>query len=278
MDRLIGIASQLLSHTDVPVRCIGVAVPGPFNYKESRIHMMSGFPGWEKIDIRKRLEKAFSLPVFVDQDANCGALAELWFGGEHQPSSMLFITADRGIGAGLIMNSKIYRGRTGFAGEIGHTSIDILGPRCECGNRGCLELYGSSSALKNAYYQDLYFPSDPDSLSVRPNTGMILERVRAGEPNACRAYTKAVSYLAFGVVGVINTLDPAAVVFSDRMVHGGPLFLETVMRTFKQYLMPEIFEHLQVKVCSLDGDPMLLGASVLAYDHMLRIPSEFFNS
>lgn len=278
MDRLIEMASRLIERSYIPVRCVGVAVPGPFNYKQSRIRMMSGFPGWEKIDIRERLSKAFGLPVFVDQDANCGALAELWFGGEHQPSSVLFIAADRGIGAGLIMNSKIYRGRSGFAGEIGHTSIDILGPRCECGNRGCLELYGSSIALKNAYYQELYDPSDPDTLLDRPDTKHILEKVRAGDPDACRAYMKTISYLAFGIIGVINTLDPAAVVFSDRLVNGGPLFLETVNRTFKQYLIPEVFEHLQVKVCSLDGDPMLLGASVLAYDHMLRVPSEFFNS
>ncbi len=278
MDRVIAMARKLLSRNQTPVRCVGVAVPGPFHYSQSRISMMSGFPGWEKINIRKTLEQALLLPVFVDQDANCGALAEMWFGGEDQPSSMIFVTADRGIGAGLILNSKIYRGRIGFAGEIGHTSIDLLGARCECGNRGCLELYGSSVALENICCTEQYNPANPDTMQARPNVKDILKQVREGDPNACRAYAKTVSYLCFGIVGVINTLDPEVVVFGDRLVNGGSLFLETAKQTFRQYLMPEVYDHLQIKVCTLDGDPMLLGASVLAYDHVLRAPSEFFNA
>lgn len=278
MDRIVRHARALLERTNIRVRSIGVAVPGPFKYKEGRISMMSGFPGWPQIDIRGTLEKAFNLPVFVDQDANCGALAELWFGGEHQPSSMLFVAADRGIGSGLIMNSKIYRGRSGFAGEIGHTSLDIFGPRCECGNRGCLELYGSAVALENAYTQEKFDPSRPETVTERPSADMILSLVRAGDPEACRAYTKTISYLCFGLVNAINTLDPAVVVFADKLINGGPLFMETAIQTFKQYLMPEVFERLQVKVCTLDGDPMLLGAAILAFDHMLRTPSKFFNS
>ena len=115
-------------------------------------------------------------------------------------------------------------------------------------------------------------------MQARPNVKDILKQVREGDPNACRAYAKTVSYLCFGIVGVINTLDPEVVVFGDRLVNGGSLFLETAKQTFRQYLMPEVYDHLQIKVCTLDGDPMLLGASVLAYDHVLRAPSEFFNA
>ncbi len=276
VDRMIQLVRSLLSRAQAPVLSIGVAVPGPYNYNAGRISLMSGFPGWNEIDIKAELEKAFGLPTFVDQDANCGALAEMWYSSSEDNSDMLFICADRGIGAGLILDSSVYRGRDGFAGEIGHSSINIFGPRCECGNRGCLELYGSTIALENAYRHEVFDPMNPASLLQDVSAKSILALVRAGDPVACRAYSKTVAYLCFGVVGIINTLNPDTVVFADKIINGGDLFLEVANQTFKQYLMPEYYSRLHIKLCTLDGDPMLLGASVLAYDHMLQTPSTYF--
>lgn len=273
---VIQLLRKLLNRADMPPLAIGVAVPGPYNYNAGRISLMSGFPGWNEIDIKSELESCFDLPVFVDQDANCGALAELWYSESGKSDNMLFICADRGIGAGLILDSSIYRGRDGFAGEIGHSSINIFGPRCECGNRGCLELYGSTVALENAYRSEQFEPSNPDSLLSSINTNTILSLVRTGDHAACRAYRKTVFYLCLGLVGIINTLNPDTVVFSDKIINGGDLFLEVARDTFRQYLMPEYYDRLRVKLCTLDGDPMLLGASVLAYDHMMQKPSAYF--
>lgn len=278
MKQLIDMLSRLLARAEVPVLSIGVAVPGPYNYFAGRISMMSGFPGWNEIDIRAELESAFGLPVFVDQDANCGALAEMWHSGSEGNSDMLFICADRGIGAGLILDSSVYRGRDGFAGEFGHASINIFGPRCECGNRGCLELYGSTIALENLYRQEAFDPMDPDSLIADTSAGEIMTLAREGDTAARRAYSKTVAYLCFGVVGMINTFNPATVVFADKIIEGGNLFLQVADQTFRQYLMPEIYDRLQIRVCTLDGDPMLLGASVLAYDQMLQTPSAYFQA
>lgn len=196
--RVIQLLRKLLNRADTPPLAIGVAVPGPYNYNAGRISLMSGFPGWNEIDIKSELESCFDLPVFVDQDANCGALAELWYSESGKSDNMLFICADRDIGAGLILDSSIYRGRDGFAGEIGHSSINIFGPRCECGNRGCLELYGSTVALENAYRSEQFEPSNPDSLLSSINTNTILSLVRTGDHAACRAYRKTVFYPVSG--------------------------------------------------------------------------------
>lgn len=277
-DRMVQLLKKLLSRTDVPVLSIGVAVPGPYNYNAGRISLMSGFPGWNEIDIQKVLESAFSLPTFVDQDANCGALAEMWYTHSDADTNLLFICADRGIGAGLILDSSVYRGRDGFAGEIGHSSINIFGPRCECGNRGCLELYCSTLALENAYRQEVFDPLNPVSLMENISTKNILSLVRAGDPIARRVYSKTVSYLCMGVVGIINTLNPDTVVFGDRLVNGCDYFLEIANQIFRQYLMPEYYNRLRIRVSTLDGDPLLLGASVLAYDQMLQTPSIYFQT
>jgi len=276
--RMVQLVRKLLDRAETPVLSIGVAVPGPYNYNAGRISLMSGFPGWNEIDIKAMLEDAFGLPTFVDQDANCGALAEMWYSHSDENENLLFICADRGIGAGLILDSSVYRGRDGFAGEIGHSSINIFGPRCECGNRGCLELYCSTLALENAYRQEVFDPLNPASLMEKINVKSILALVRAGDPVARRVYSKTVSYLCMGIVNVINALNPDTVVFGDRLVNAGDYFLEIANQIFKQYLMPEYYERLCIRVSTVDGDSMLLGASVLAYDHMLQTPSVYFQA
>ena len=132
--------------------------------------------------------------------------------------------------------------------------------------------------MENAYSHEVIDPSDPSTLHRRAKTKEILALVRAGNPVACRAYRKTVAYLCFGVVGMINALNPDTVVFADKIVNGGDLFLEVADQTFKQYLMPEYYNRLRIKVCTLDGDPMLLGASVLAFEQMLQTPSAYFQT
>ena len=148
----------LISRSPFSILAIGVAVPGPYDYYAGRISLISGFPGWDKINVPRQLQSRFDIPVFVDQDANCGALAEQWYSEGNRDTNMVFVVAERGVGAGLVLNSSVYRGSNGYAGEFGHASINVFGPICECGNRGCLELYGSLVALENLYQQEGFNP------------------------------------------------------------------------------------------------------------------------
>lgn len=250
---------------------LGVALPGPFNARTKRITLMSGFPGWAKVDIEAGLSDAAGVKVFLEHDANCGALAELWYGEHQRDENLLYVVCDRGVGAGLIANGQVYHGASGYAGEIGHQSINFAGPLCECGNRGCLELYASSEALREAYAA-----SRLSGGGRAAGAGEILRLVREGDPAARDAYRRVVSHLAFGVVGLINALNPSSVVFADRMVEGGELFLETVDGVLRRHLMPEVYEGLKVSVNRLPGDPMLLGASVVALDSLLAKPTGVF--
>lgn len=276
MEQLIGMMKDALSSAPAPVLGIGVAVPGPYDYKNRRITLMSGFPGWEKIDIQREIESRIQLPVIIDHDAKCGALAELWHGEHRFTNNLLYICGDRGVGAGLILNGQIYHGRTGFAGEIGHTSINIFGPLCECGNRGCLELYCSTTALEQEYQKESF---DSANALSGASAKEIFGLVRGGDPAARRVYTRVVSYLAFGAVNVINTLNPDVVIFADKMIEGGELFLEVAKATLSKYLLPEVYESLIVDVSTLEGgDPMLLGASVLVFEHLLNQPTASFGN
>jgi N-acetylglucosamine repressor len=269
LSALESLVAQALART--PVMALGAALPGPFNARTGRITLMSGFPGWADLDIKSSLERASGVPVFLEHDANCGALAELWHGDHRRDENLLYVVCDRGVGAGLIVKGAIYHGASGYSGEIGHASINFAGPLCECGNRGCLELYASSEVLRETY-----------ALSRLTGGGAplaadeILAMSRAGDCAAQEAYARVSGHLAFGIAGLINTLNPDCVVFADRMVEGGPVFLQTVESVLKRHLMPEIFSSLKISVNQLPGDPMLLGASVVALDNLLMRPTAAF--
>ena len=256
---------------------IGVALPGPFDARHGRITLMSGFPGWESIDLKNMLENCFSLPVFLEHDATCGALAEWWFGRYNRRENMLFIAADRGIGAGIIANGNVYRGQLGSAGEIGHMSIHFNGPRCECGNRGCLELYASTKTLVEIYEQAVFESGINSPLPPPVTAELIYEAVRSRDSVACNCYSKIVRFLAFGLVGIINTLNPDTVVFGDHIIDGGDLFLQVIRETLQKHLLKEVYDNLTLCTSSFP-DPMLFGASALAFDKLLMQPSDNFRN
>jgi len=232
----------------------------------------------DQIDIKQELADTFSLPIFMNHNANCGVLAEQWYGTFRECDNILYILCDRGVGAGLILNGSIYDGTQGLAGEIGHVSINKYGPLCECGNRGCLELYASTLALENEYKRYLAeeLPSNyPGAIYLSADD--ILARVRLkSDPLALRSYDRIVSNLAFGIVGIVNVINPDLIVFADKIIEGGDCFLEIINRTLQQHLLPDVYHHLKISTSTLQHDSALIGAGVFAFEHALQFPSQYF--
>lgn len=269
VEKLKQMLQRLICASDIPVCAIGVAVPGPFSCRTGRISLMSGYPGWNRIDIRETLEKTFRVPVFVEHDANCGAVSEYWNRSAVGGENLLFVAADMGIGAGMILDSRLYRGKDGFAGEIGHSSIRHDGMLCECGNRGCLELYASTVALERQYKQ---------ATGLALEAEKILKLVRAGEAEAECIYRNTVVALACGLVSVIHIINPDAILFAGRLTEGGQLFLKTVKEVLQQRLMREQMENMTLGISQQPVDPMLLGAGIVAFQNMLEKPSVYFGT
>lgn len=276
MARMLDTVNGMIHASDVKPICIGVAVAGPYNKRTGRIVLMSGFPGWEKVDLKAELEQAFSIDTFVEHDAVCGAMAETWFGSSGFHDNLIFIAADKGIGAGMVINGSIYEGRDGFAGEFGHSSINVFGPKCECGNLGCLELYGTLKAMLNDYRDVIGNPLNSGLEPEEITEEYFIDKVKGKDPTALDVYKKTVSYLGFGVVGLVNTMSPDAVVFGDKIIFERDLFLDTVTQVLKRYLVDEIFRGLEIRAASPDMDSILAGASVIAFDRLLQNPSASF--
>ncbi len=247
------------------VIAIGVVTPGPLLRDEGRIGLMTYFPGWEKINIQEELMQEFELPVYMEHDAKAGALAHWWFGTPLQEQGvMIYVAAGQGVGAGIVIEGKVFRGSLGMAGEIGHMSIDYKGQQCECGNRGCLELYCSTSALLQTLKKE--------HASLK-SIWQELKEVKSGETR--EAVRQAAWYLGFGLVNIINTFNPDRIILGDEMAEAGDLLLDTVKSVIKGHVLPDVYSQLTIELASDDMDTMLVGSAIVAIESILDNPSSY---
>lgn len=268
---LVEIVQQLIDGTDQDkLLGIGLAIPGPFLQKNQQIELMSGFPGWQEIDFKKELEDQFSLPVYIEHNANCGALSEMWYGDIGDNKNVIFIAADIGIGAGILINQQLYKGALGIAGEIGHMCIDYSGPKCECGNRGCLELYCSTRRLKQIYKEEV--AADLSGGENECSTKEILKKAAGGDATARRALSKIAVSLAYGIANIVNLFNPDLIIISDKLSLAGEALIEELNRILKELLLESVFANLNIRLGRFAEDAMVYGASALVLEECISSP------
>lgn len=252
---------------------VGIALPGPYSTKTGRIEIMTGVTGWNKIPVQELFETNFHLPVFIEQDANAAALAQYWNSNSDeklQNKMLIYIAIGQGVGAGIISNGEIIRGAEGIAGEIGHTCVNFNGPRCACGNRGCLENYCSSIAFTSMVNEALN-PEEPLSFS----DAVLL--MKSGDPVVKEQFLKTCDILSIGVVNIINSFNPSIVVLGDEMSHIAPeLMLDRVKRNVKEHLIPEIYKDTKISTSLTGKDSMVHGAAIVAIAKIFTQPGLYF--
>lgn len=259
------------------VVAIGMAVPGPYLREEGQIAFITEFPRWKKVNFKDEFEGSFDKPVFLEHDANSGALAEWWF-GNHNPNVnvLVHLLASEGIGAGIISDGNLIIGGQGIAGEIGHISIDVDGEKCQCGNYGCLEKYCSAiSMVKRANKLLENYPDSKLNMYTEITYFDIFNEFERGDRFAKELVEYASRYIGYGVVTIINAYNPDLIVISDVMTRGGKFLIDTVKKVVKDRVIPELYEKLDIKLSSFSIDPILYGAAALATDRVLKVPSAF---
>lgn len=235
---------------------IGVAVPSPVDSRAPGQLSELIFPAWRGVDVREHLRARYRVPVFIDNDANLGALAERWWGLGTEQSELAYIKVGAGVGAGFILNGELYRGRSGQAGEVGHVPIDGDGPLCICGNRGCLTTFVGSEEL-SARAQQLFACEDAPSLSE------IVRRGRAGDLGARSLIDDAGARLAIVIGTLINTLDVPLVVIGGEISSAGDMLLDAVRHTLRRRALPSALAHTRVMSSNLGPRAIAVGAATL---------------
>lgn len=277
-DLLVEIHNFLRVHRDI--RVVGVAVPGPFLRKEGRIALMSEFSGWERVNVYERLTEELNIPVVIEHDANACAFAEWRLGGGYgygNKGVLVGLLASEGIGAGIISEGKILRGMQGTAGEVGHMSINLNGPRCTCGNYGCLEQY--TSALSFAAFVRRELRDHPESslnneAVITANT--VFEHMAKGDAFAIEEVKKVGRYMGVGMANIVYLYNPDAIIITDIMTGGGQILLDAAKEVVAQRTLPVLNENLVIRYTNLKYDTILMGAAALAEDYLLENPSRLY--
>lgn len=227
---------------------IGVGVPGPIDYQAGVVINPPNLPGWKRVNLRSYLSKKFNVPVFIDNDANCAALGEALFGAGRSAKDFIYMTVSTGIGGGIIIDRKIYRGKNGSAGEFGHMVIDPRGYRCGCGNRGDLEAMASGTAIKKR--------SGEDAMAIHIEA-------QQGDKKALKVIEETAHYLGLGIANLANIFDPELVVIGGGLSNMGELLLKPTRREFKKYALDLPRRSVKIVRAKLGARSGLLGAIAL---------------
>lgn len=259
------------------VVAIGLALPGPYLREEGCIAVVTQMPTWHNINfIEEFKEEEFNKPVFIEHDANAGALAEWLFGDHVKPlRSLAYFLVGEGVGAGIIERGNLLLGGQGIAGEVGHISVDVHGPRCECGNYGCLELYCSAPAMLRIARQRIPECLTNRNLQSHDACNVIFEAARAGSQKASGVVREIAEYIGYGCVILINAYNPDIIAIGDSVSQGGDLLLPIIQDVVRQRIISELHTKVQIKISGLKVDPTLYGAAAIATDKVLQLPSAF---
>ena len=200
---------------------IGIGSPGPLDYRKGLIIRTKNIP-IEKVNLKKILEKKFNVPVFVDNDANCFALGEAVYGAGKKFDAVVGLTLGTGVGGGIIIEKKIFHGRND-AGELGHTTINFNGIKCNCGNIGCLEEYASTRGIMRlAKGLKAKTPLDVYNLALK------------GNKKAIKAFEKMGFYLGIAVANFVNIFDPDVVIIGGGISNAWKFFSKSMKKTVKE--------------------------------------------
>jgi glucokinase len=248
IDNIKKAVANLIRGAGKKVTCIGIGVPGPILYEKGIVIEPPNLPGWKKVNLKKILEKEFKVPVCLDNDANCAALAEAYFGAGKKARHFIYMTISTGIGGGIIIDRKLYRGAIGAAGEFGHMVIDSKGFRCGCGNIGCLEALGSGTAIKKR--------AGMDAISVELSA-------RQGDKKAQKVIAETAHYLAVGIANLVNIFNPELVVLGGGVSKMRELLLNPIRKEFKEYALTLPAKSVKIVRAKLGDESGVLGAVAL---------------
>jgi glucokinase len=271
--RLVEATAQLLTTDGISrqqVAAIAIACPGPVDARRGVVTAPPNLPGWRDVPLGRMIQEEFSLPTSLENDANAAALAEHRFGAGRGVDHMIYVAASTGIGGGFILDGRLYRGATGAAAEVGHTTILPQGPLCGCGNRGCLEALAAGSAIAREARERVQrgVPTliaeladrNLDSITAK----LVAQAADQGDWEANAILGQAMSYLGVGMANLVNLLNPELLVIGGGLTKMGERLFEPVRRAIDLRAFATAARAVELRRAQLGDDVGLLGAAAVA--------------
>lgn len=247
---------------------IGIGCPGTCNNSSGVVEYSNNL-GFLNVPLKKDMEEEFGIPVYLENDANAAAFGEFVAGAAKGANSAVVITLGTGVGSGIVIDGRIYRGANFAGGEIGHTVIVMDGLPCTCGRRGCFEAYSSATGLVKMTTQASEL--NPDSLMTKMirEDGKVSARtaykaMKAGDPVGRAVTEQYIKYLSCGIANVINTFQPDILCIGGGVCNEG----DTLLKPLKEAVSEQIYskrsaKNTEIVICKLGNDAGIIGAAML---------------
>ncbi|WP_368254822.1 ROK family protein [Clostridium paraputrificum] len=246
------------------IEAIGIGSPGPLDAKKGIIITTPNLP-FKNYNLVQPLKEKYNIPVYLDNDANAAAIGEYMFGAGKGKNSIVYFTVSTGVGGGAVLDGKVYRGHTSNALEIGHTTVDPNGPRCNCGNLGCLEAMSSGTAIAK---------KGKEAVSTNVETSLknhdtvtsyeVFKEAEAGDEVAKDIIDNALTYLGIGVANAIATFDPEMIIIGGGVSKAGDIVFDTVKKVVNKRCFKSMAESCEIVPAGLGSDAGVVGAVALA--------------
>ncbi|HUI87728.1 MAG TPA: ROK family transcriptional regulator [Anaerolineales bacterium] len=248
---------------------LSFSIPGTVELNEGLLIFAPNL-NWHNTPIRKIFSERTGLKVFVENDANAAAIAEHLFGVAQKLNDFIFVFAGVGLGGGLFLNGQLYRGRGGYAGEIGHTSIMAEPFRlpCRCGNLGCWETYANQESIIRRMQARLDEKQDR-TLSI----ASIKQAADGGDQDAIDSISEAGTAMGIGLAGLVNIFNPERVIIGGPISVVGDYLLPFIQKSVNKYSMAEIAVQTEVSISEFGPDASLIGAAAIVVDDILKNPT-----
>lgn len=249
---------------------IGCSVPGPLDSERGMV-IFSPNLAWRDVPLAALLSQAMDVPVRIEDDARCAALGEARRGGARGAQNAVYVTISTGIGGGVILNGKIYRGSHGFAGEVGHMTLDAAGPPCACGNMGCFESLASGTAIA-ARARQAVLHGDETLLArfrdepARLTAAQVIDAANMGDIVALRILETTAMYIGIGLAAIATTYDPEVIVLGGGVIQADGTLLSKARETFSARVISPLGSLVRIVAAQLGDESALYGAASLISD------------
>lgn len=272
-DQLINILKDFHKQpSDRSIAAAGIGVPGLVNLKTNSIVMLTNLPQISTARLCDDIKQATGVEIIVDNDANVGAYGEWQCGIARGYENFIYITIGTGVGAGIMLGGRMWRGTTGFAGEVGHMTINVDGQECVCGNVGCLETVASGPNIVRRTQQRLYRDRTsslsriwiPRDREMAPED--IVQAALSGDELSQVVFERTGRYLGIAVGGLINLINPGLVVFGGKIMKVGKILLDPIIEETRQRAFRPSFESCRIVASQLGANAGVIGAALLARD------------
>ncbi len=257
-----------VSVSKIDIKAIGIGAAGTIDRTKGRVITSPNIPSWENYPLAKNIEKKSGIRVFIENDATVACAGSWWQGHGTKFKNWIMITLGTGIGGGVVIDNKIYTGKTGSSMEIGHMTVDINGPQCSCGSRGCLEQYASASALVKyvqdnmGKYKESSLREHRDSLSAK----LIHDHAVNKDELAIEAMSSISKYLGLGVANLINIFNPEAIILGGGLSLAHKIIIPIVKEVVREHALKGVKEKIKYLPIKNQSKIPPLGAARIAMD------------